>query len=69
MLFEVVECMRKIEKCRRFLGSGNKMKFLIINVFLFLRSSNGVRNGEEEINSVVRINFISIRSFSFDWDR
>ena len=30
-----------------------------------LRNTNGMRNGEERINSITR----PTRSFSFDWDR
>lgn len=42
------------------------MKFLMTNRFSSLRNKNGVRNGKEEMNSVVRTNLISPRSFSFD---
>lgn len=43
------------------------MKFLMTNnTFLSLRNNNGVRNGEEGMNSVVRTDVISTRSFSFD---
>lgn len=39
-------------------------------IFFFLswRNDNRVRNREEEINSVLRTNLVSTRSFRFDWD-
>lgn len=36
------------------------------NTFSSLRNNNGIRNGEEEMNSAVRTNLISTRSFSFE---
>ena len=44
------------------------MTSLMTNKCSSLRNANGMRNGEERINSITRPNVISTRSFSFDWD-
>lgn len=44
------------------------MKFLMTKKFSSQRSNNGIRNREEEINSVARTNLISPGSFSFDYE-
>lgn len=44
------------------------MKFLMTKKFSSQRNNNGVRNPEEEINSVARTNLISTGSFSSNYE-